>query len=161
MSVLAEAVSFVPLALGFFGLGVGYLIYGPQELLGFPARGKRVDVTTGIRGVAMPGFLPFVTRAIGMARVFDSDPRANALMSIPFLVLSTLGAVVSFGAGDDPAGALFAGLTLVYVCDLFASLGSVSWERLLGLAHVATGLWLMSLTAAAVLDVARGFVLPP
>jgi hypothetical protein len=29
---------FLPIALGFFGLGTGYLIYGPQELLGFPKR---------------------------------------------------------------------------------------------------------------------------
>jgi len=30
------ASAFVPVVLGFFGLGTGYLIYGPQELLGFP-----------------------------------------------------------------------------------------------------------------------------
>jgi hypothetical protein len=28
--------AFVPLAVGFFGLGTGYLIYGPQELLKLP-----------------------------------------------------------------------------------------------------------------------------
>jgi hypothetical protein len=59
-----------------------------------------------------------------MGRVFGSDPRPNALMSVPFLVLSVL------------------------------------WGRLLGLAHVATGLWLMYLTVAAVLNMARGFNLP-
>ena len=42
MSIAATVVNFapstsVPLALGFFGLGTGYLIYGPQELAGFPA----------------------------------------------------------------------------------------------------------------------------
>jgi hypothetical protein len=31
---------------------------------------------------------------------------------------------------------------------------------LLGLAHIATGLWLMYLTTAAVLNMARGFNLP-
>jgi hypothetical protein len=54
---------------------------------------------------------------------------------------------------------------VVYVCDFFASLASprlrsAIWERLLGLAHVATGLWLMYLTTAAVLNFARGFDLP-
>jgi hypothetical protein len=52
------------------------------------------------------------------------------------------------------------GLAIVYVCDFFASLGSSLWERLLGLAHVATGLWLMYLTVAAVLNFSRGFNLP-
>jgi hypothetical protein len=198
VSVAATAVSFepsafVPLALGFFGLGTGYLIYGPQELAGYPRRNRGVDITTGIWGIWMPGFLQFVTGvllfvglswldsftdktlymaavaftaygvhwwAIGMARAFGSDPRPNALMSIPFLVLSVLGAAVFFGAGDNPVGALFVGLSIVYVCDFFASLGSSLWERLLGLAHVATGLWLMYLTVAAVLNFSRGFNLP-
>ena len=37
MDVTFAASQFPPLALGFFGLGVGYLIWGPQELFGFPA----------------------------------------------------------------------------------------------------------------------------
>jgi hypothetical protein len=185
--------AFVPLALGFFGLGTGYLIYGPQELAGFPGRTRPVDITTGIWGIWMPGFLQFLTGvflfvgltwfgsftakplymaalaftafgvhwwAIGMARVFGSDPRPNALMSIPFLVLSVLGAVVFFGASDNPVGALFVGLAVVYICDFFASLGRPLWERLLGAAHILVGLWLMYLTVAATLNFARGFNLP-
>ncbi len=53
--------AFPPLALGFFGLGTGYLIYGPQELLGFPRRSRGIDLTTGIWGVWMPGFMQFLT----------------------------------------------------------------------------------------------------
>jgi hypothetical protein len=75
-------------------------------------------------------------------------------------VLSVLGAVVFFGAHDNPVGVLFVGLSLVYICDFFASLGRPLWERLLGLAHTATGVWLMYLTVAAVLNMARGFNLP-
>ncbi len=52
---------FLPIAVGFFGLGTGYLIYGPQELFGFPQRERRVDVSTGIWGVWMPGFMQFIT----------------------------------------------------------------------------------------------------
>lgn len=52
--------AFPPLALGFFGLGTGYLIYGPQEVLRFPRRDPLVDVSTGIWGVWMPGFLQFL-----------------------------------------------------------------------------------------------------
>ena len=53
--------AFPPLAVGFFGLGVGYLIYGAQELLGFPHRpDRKVDLATGIWGVWMPGFMQFI-----------------------------------------------------------------------------------------------------
>jgi hypothetical protein len=39
---------FPPIALGFFGLGTGYLIYGPQELLRFSQRSD--PVTQGVTG---------------------------------------------------------------------------------------------------------------
>lgn len=35
MDVTFAQSAFPPLALGFFGLGTGYLIYGPQELIGY------------------------------------------------------------------------------------------------------------------------------
>lgn len=56
--------AFPPLALGFFGLGTGYLIYGPQEMLRWPARDERVDRATGTWGIWMPGFCQFVTGLI-------------------------------------------------------------------------------------------------
>ncbi len=52
---------FPPLAVGFFGLGTGYLIYGTQELFGYPPRDERVDLATGVWGVWMPGFMQFLT----------------------------------------------------------------------------------------------------
>ena len=66
MPALASVVSFPtsafpPLALGFFGLATGYLIYGPQELFKFPARDAMVDLGTGVWGIWMPGFLQFLT----------------------------------------------------------------------------------------------------
>jgi hypothetical protein len=57
----ASTAKFVPTAVGFFGLGTGYLIYGPQELFGFPKRDKAVDLATGIWGIWMPGFMQFLT----------------------------------------------------------------------------------------------------
>lgn len=53
--------AFPPIALGFFGLATGYLIYGPQELFHSPARDEKVDLGTGIWGIWMPGFLQFLT----------------------------------------------------------------------------------------------------
>ena len=64
--VLAETVTFpqsafIPLAVGFFGLATGYLIYGPEELFKLPSRSRPVDLTTGIWGVFMPGLMQFIT----------------------------------------------------------------------------------------------------
>ena len=54
---------FPPLAVGFMGLGTGYLIYGTQELFGYPARDNRVDFATGMWGIWMPGFMQFIAGA--------------------------------------------------------------------------------------------------
>jgi hypothetical protein len=61
VSVTFATTTFAPVVLGFFGLGTGYLIYGPQELLGFPARDPSVDRATGVWGIWLPGFCQFVT----------------------------------------------------------------------------------------------------
>ena len=166
----------------------------------FPARDRGVDISTGIWGVWMPGFMQFLTGvylwvglswfhsfrdpplymaalaftaygvhwwAIGMGRALGSDPRPNALMSIAFLMISVLGIVVFFRAGDWPVGTLFVGLTLVYVSDMFASLKGLFrdsitrlGERSLGFWHLATGLWLMYLTWATTLNYASHMHLP-
>jgi hypothetical protein len=60
-TVTFPASAFVPLAVGFFGLGTGYLIYGPEELFGLPQRSRSVDLTTGLWGIWMPGFMQFLT----------------------------------------------------------------------------------------------------
>jgi len=56
--------AFVPLALGFFGLGTGYLIYGPQELFRWPKRDASVDASTGVWGIWLPGFCQFLAGMI-------------------------------------------------------------------------------------------------
>lgn len=52
---------FVPVAIGFFGLGVGYFVWGGQALFGFPKSSPDVDRTMGMWGFWMPGFLQFLT----------------------------------------------------------------------------------------------------
>lgn len=66
MDVTLAQSAFPPLALGFFGLGTGYLIYGPQELAGWPKRDEegRVDRGTGVWGIWLPGFCQLVTGVI-------------------------------------------------------------------------------------------------
>jgi hypothetical protein len=197
---------FVPVVLGFFGLGTGYLIYGPQELLGFPKRDQSVDRSNGTWGIWMPGFCQFLVGiylfvgltwfpvftsnkalymaalafsafgihwfALGWNRYRSTDARPNGFMSIPFIILSVLGLTVFFDAGDWPLGVLFVGLALVYISEFFASFRigvraspdgreSISLgEKALGMAHVLTGLWLMYLTFATVLNIASDFTLP-
>ncbi len=56
--------AFPPLALGFMGLGTGYLIYGPQELFHYPKRSPDVDFATGVWGMWLPGFFQFVAGVI-------------------------------------------------------------------------------------------------
>lgn len=183
---------FPPLALGFFGLGTGYLIYGPQELMGWPKRDERVDRATGIWGIWMPGFCQFVTGiilfigltwfqvfkgaplymaalafsaygihwfAIGYNRYRGNDPRPNAGMSVAFFIISVVGLVVFFVSADWPVGLLFLGLALIYLSDFFASIGMGWGERLLGLFHILTGLWLMYLMIAVAFDFALGWKL--
>src|SRR5215831_880678 len=50
------ASQFVPVAIGFFGLGTGYFIWGGQALFGFPKTSPEVNRTMGMWGFWMPGF---------------------------------------------------------------------------------------------------------
>jgi hypothetical protein len=191
---------FLPVALGFFGLGTGYLIWGPQELFGFPVRSadeaeaRALDRATGVWGIFLPGLCQIVCGlilfvgltwfqvfqddsalymaavafsaygihwlALGWNRFGGYDPRTNAGMSVAFTVLSVTGVVVFFHEGAWPVGLLFVGLTGVYVSDFFVGIGMSAFERLLGLFHVVTGLWLMWLTFATILNISIGTDLP-
>jgi hypothetical protein len=185
--------TFVPVALGFFGLGTGYLIFGPQELFGFPARDRSVDRSMGVWGIFLPGLCQAVTGiillvgltwfqvfqgdpalymaavaftaygihwfALGWNRYQENDARPNLGMSGAFVVISVVGAIVFFHASDWPVGVLFCGLVAVYLCEAAASVGARVGERALGLVHVLTGLWLMYLSTAVLLDLAAGFSL--
>jgi len=116
VSVVATTVNlapsaFIPLALGFFGLGVGYLIYGPQELFGFPARDRRVDITTGIWGIWMPGFLQFVTGVllfVGLTWFGSFTDKPLYMAAVAFTAYGVhwwaIGLGRAFGADPRPNG---------------------------------------------------------
>ena len=55
---------FWPVAIGFFGLGVGYFIWGGQALFNFPKATPDVNRTMGLWGFWMPGFMQFLTGII-------------------------------------------------------------------------------------------------
>jgi hypothetical protein len=205
MSLFAPTVNlaqspFPPLAVGFMGLGTGYLIYGTQELFAYPKRNASVDLGTGIWGLWMPGFMQLFAGiylfagltlfgtftkspplymaglaftaygvhwlALGWTRMSGTDVRVQLGMSIAFISISALGAVIFFTAGDWPVGLLFVGLACVYVCEFGASLGpdipaaGVLSLRGLGFFHLLVGLWLMYLMWAVALDLALGYTVP-
>jgi hypothetical protein len=60
MSV-TTASPYVPFAIGFFGLGVGYFVWGGQLLFGFPASSPDTDRSMGLWGIWMPGGMQFIT----------------------------------------------------------------------------------------------------
>lgn len=190
-SISFAASPYAPVALGFFGLGTGYLIVGPQELFGWPAADTATARSNGVWGFFMPGlcqalvgFYLFIGLtwfhvfheaalyaaatafsvfgihwlALGIIKFVQGDVRPNGFMSVAFFLISILGALSMGLNGDMPVSILFMGLCAVYFFEFFASfgLGAPASERLLGLAHVVTGCWLMYLTYAAVLNLANG-----
>jgi hypothetical protein len=54
------ASKFVPVAVGFFGLATGYLVWGGQALFGFPVASQDVNRTMGMWGFWMPGVMQFL-----------------------------------------------------------------------------------------------------
>src|ERR1700741_5303256 len=52
---------FVPVAIGFFGLGTGYFIWGGQALFGFPKTSPEVNRSLRLWGFWMPGFMQLLT----------------------------------------------------------------------------------------------------
>jgi len=68
-----------PLAVGFFGLGVGYYVYGGTEFFRFPNLDQAVNRSLGQWGVWMPGFMQFLTGVylwLGLTifKAFQSSP---------------------------------------------------------------------------------------
>jgi hypothetical protein len=182
---------FSPVAIGFFGLGTGYLIAGGQALFQFPASNPAVEKTVAMWCVWMSGFMQLITGiyliigltwfnvfgnaaplymaalaftafgthwfAVAFRRYRGGDARPEGWMAIPFMLLSILGALVFYTAGDIPVMILFVGLTLVYLTEIPTRFcGLRSGARLIGLWQVLTGLWLMYLTYGVVLDFTVG-----
>ncbi|WP_406273771.1 hypothetical protein OH779_37880 [Actinacidiphila glaucinigra] len=64
MDVMFEPSVYPPLALGFFGLATGYLIWGSQELFGWPKRDEKVDRAMGVWGIWLPGLCQLLAGVI-------------------------------------------------------------------------------------------------
>jgi hypothetical protein len=181
--------AFVPVAVGFFGLGVGYFIWGGQALFGFPEDSPEVNRSMGMWGFWMPGFMQFLTGvylmvgltwfavfrepvlymaalaftaygvhwfAMAHRRYVGASSKPDAWMAIPFFLISVLGAVAFAKAGGYPVAILFVGLSLIYLTEIPTRFGVFDGHRLVGLWQFLTGVWLMYLTWATVMNVALG-----
>jgi hypothetical protein len=98
--------------------------------------------------------------AIGWNRLQRNDPRPNAGMCVAYTIISIMGVVVFFAAGDWPVGLLFVGLTLIYISDFFAAFRVALGERALGFFHLLTGAWLMYLAFSAAVTFSLGWTWP-
>lgn len=125
---------FVPLGLAFFGLGTGYLIYGPQELLGFPARDQKVDMANGVWGVWMPGFCQFVNGTlilIGLSwfHVFKGAPlyAAGIITSVFGIHWFAMGWIRMHGGDARPGGFMAIAFFLVSLLGFIVFINAHDW----------------------------------
>jgi hypothetical protein len=99
--------------------------------------------------------------AMAHRRFIGSSVLPDAWMAVAFAILSILGVVVFFAAGDWAVAIVFIGLSLIYLTEAptrFAVFpGGV---RLVAMWQFLTGIWLMYLTWAFTLDIALGMKLP-
>lgn len=111
---------FIPLAVGFFGLGTGYLIYGPQELFKFPRRSRAVDLSTGVWGIWMPGFMQFLAGTYIWVALIWLDSLRDAPLYMAALAFTAygvhwwaIGLGRAFGADPRPNGFMALAFTMI------------------------------------------------
>ena len=182
---------FLPIAIGFFGLGTGYFIWGGQTLFGFPKATPEVNKTMGMWAFWMPGFMQFITGvylivgltwfgvftkaaplymaglaftaygihwfAMAHRRYIGASADPDGWMAIAFLILSILGVYVFVVANDIPVAIVFIGLSLIYLSEIPTRfLGLAVAGKFVGLWQVLTGIWLMYMTVATVVNISLG-----
>ncbi|WP_430626362.1 hypothetical protein [Sulfobacillus thermotolerans] len=134
--------AFLPIAIGFFGLGTNYFVWGGQALFNHPPNGPEIDKAVAIWGIWMGGFMQF---------------SAEGWMAIAYAALSLLGTLIFLDAGDVPVGILFIILLLIYLSEIPTRLAG--WNpgaRLVGLWQFLGAIWLMYLTYGVVFNTSLG-----
>jgi len=180
---------YIPLALGFFGLGTGYFIWGGHELFAWPKASPTLDKTMGMWGFWMPGFMQLLAGtyifvgltwfqvfkgaplymaglaftaygvhwfALAHRRFISSDAAPDGWMAIAYTLISILGLLIFWAAGDVPVALIFLGLVLIYIADILKNFGVVTTPKLIGFFHIVTGIWLMYCTYAATFNMSLG-----
>jgi hypothetical protein len=139
MTIFASTVSFpqsafVPLAVGFFGLGIGYLIYGAQELFALPERSRPVDLSTGIWGIWMPGFMQFLTAiylwaGLSWFHTFTAPPLYMAALAFTAYGVHwfSLGLVRALGGDPRPNEFMALGFIVISVLGVVVFFKADDW----------------------------------
>jgi hypothetical protein len=126
--------AFVPIAIGFFGLGTGYLIYGPEELFRLPPRNRSVDITTGIWGIWMPGFMQLLTGVylwVGLVwfHTFTAPPLYMAALAFTAYGVHwfALGLARSLGGDPRPNEFMAIAFTLISILGMIVFFRASDW----------------------------------
>jgi hypothetical protein len=93
---------------------------------------------------------------IAYRRYLGASSEPDAWMSIPFLLISILGAIISAAAGSLAVVILYVGVALIYATEIPTRFGIFHGHRLVGLWQVLTGIWLMYLTYGTIFNIALG-----
>lgn len=155
MGIEFESSAFVPVVLGFFGLGTGYLIYGPQELFGRPARSAAVDRANGVWGIWLPGFCQFVTGIYLFGALTWFDSLREPVLYMAALAFSAYG-IHWFALGWNryqgndvrPTGYMSVPFTIVSVLGVVVFFSAGAWPA---------GLLFCGLTAVYVSEIFASF----
>jgi hypothetical protein len=131
--VLAKS-AFAPIAVGFFGLGTGYLIYGPQELFRFPLRNPAVNLATGLWGIWMPGFMQFLVGVylfVGLAWFGSFSDAPLYMAALAFTAYGVhwfaIGLGRAFGGDPRPNGFMAIAFTIISVLGIVVFFGAKDW----------------------------------
>jgi hypothetical protein len=113
---------FAPIAVGFFGLGTGYLIYGPQELFRFPGRTSKVDLSVGLWGIWMPGLMQLIAGTwlfAGLALFTSFKTPALYAAAVAFTAYGVhwfaIGLIRTFGGDARPLAGMCVAFTIISV----------------------------------------------
>lgn len=134
MTVTLPASAFVPLAVGFFGLGTGYLIYGPEELFRLPARSRSVDLTTGLWGIFMPGLMQLITGTylfVGLVWFHSFREKPLYMAALAFTAYGVhwfaIGLARVLGGDPRPNGFMAISFTLISVLGMIVFFKASDW----------------------------------
>src|SRR5579884_1099329 len=168
---------YVPFAIGFFGLGVGYFVWGGQLFFGYPAPGSDEGVRHMERSIGLTWFNVFGTGSaathtaayaaalaftaygvhwfsMGMRRYIQGDVMPDGWIAIPFFVISCLGIYIFAWWKDWPVEIVFVLLALIYLSETLVRFGIPIplGARMVALWQLLNGVWLMYMTWAVTID---------
>jgi hypothetical protein len=142
--------TFAPLAVGFFGLGTGYLIYFSQELFDWPRSDERVLISTGIWGIFMPGLMQLITGTylfVGLAWFHSFRDKPLYMAALAFTAYGVHWFAIGYnryrGADPRPNAGMAVAFTIISVLGIVVFFRAKDWP---------VGLLFIGLTAIYVSD---------